>query len=416
MACSGGIDSVVLAHLCYGMELDFTLVHCNFKLRGAASDGDEHFVKQLAVTLKKPFLSRSFDTAAYMKDKNVSLQMAARELRYAWFNELLEQKNTSTLVTAHHADDNLETFIINLSRGTGIQGLTGIPAQTRTISRPLLPFSREQIKEYAVSEGIDWREDSSNRETKYLRNKIRHEILPGLKKLHPTFLDNFKRTQEYLKQTSELMDNHLEALRKGLFMLEEDITTIAIASLKELQPLDAYLYGLFGVYGFTEWSNVKELLSAVSGKEVRSKTHRLIKDRDRLLLIPIGEKENSVYYINESDSKTRTPLHLIITEVDGVGETASNVLYVDKETLKYPLELRKRREGDYFYPMGMKGRKKLSKYFKDEKFNTIAKEQQWLLCSEGNIVWVIGKRPDERNKVSSKTTKILKIIWNVYEK
>ncbi|MEJ1221729.1 tRNA lysidine(34) synthetase TilS [Sediminicola sp. 1XM1-17] len=409
LACSGGLDSVVLTHLCHSAGLDFALAHCNFGLRGEASDGDEAFVKALAHDMDKEFYVIHFDTADYMGKKKVSLQMAARELRYDWFHGLMEQKGWKTLITAHHADDNLETFLINLSRGTGIDGLTGIPENTESISRPLLKNSREEITEYAKSQELKWREDSSNQETKYLRNQIRHKIVPLLKELHPTFLNNFLQTQHYLNGTSMIIDGHIRQLKAHLFVREQEVVKIPIAELSKLEPLEHYLFALFHDYGFVEWNDVQSLLTAMGGKEVRSKTHRLLKHREYLLLQELIEPTSVAYKVQESDKRLEVPMQLSFEVVDRMEETGSNILYVDKETLKYPLTIRKWRKGDYFYPFGMRGRKKVSKFFKDIKMDRISKEKQWLLCSEDLVVWIMEKRGDDRFKVTSKTKQILKI-------
>ncbi|MGB5820533.1 MAG: tRNA lysidine(34) synthetase TilS [Saonia sp.] len=408
LACSGGIDSMVLAHLCASCKLNFAIAHCNFGLRGDESDADEKFVKEFAKNLNHKFYVNHFDTDAYVRGNKVSVQMAARELRYQWFTYLMQEKGFKTLVTAHQADDNLETFLINLSRGTGIDGLIGIPERTDTIARPLLKFSREQLLKYAKAIRMDWREDSSNRDTKYLRNKIRHQLVPGLKELHPTFLDNFQRTQHYLVQTSDMVEAHVGTLKTKLFQKDGDMFTVAIASLLELHPLKAYMYALFKAYGFTEWNNILGLLSATSGKEVRSKTHRLVKDRERLLLQPLVQYIVKTYKIEENQTTIKEPIQLTIDEIAGIGKTSEKILYADKETLKYPLTIRKWKKGDYFYPFGMKGGKKISKFFKDEKMDIIAKGEQWLLCSDDAIVWVIGKRADNRFRVTDNTKSILK--------
>ncbi len=412
LACSGGLDSVVLAHLCYHCKLHFSVAHCNFKLRGKESDRDEKFVQELARKLNKSILVKAFNTSDYVKNQKVSVQMAARDLRYEWFNFLMEEQQIKTLVTAHHADDNLETFIINLSRGTGIKGLTGIPSRTNNIRRPLLPFSRKRILEYAKSEGITWREDQSNAETKYLRNKVRLQIVPLLKELHPTFLDNFIVTQEYLQQIAAISDNHINQLKEEIFIKEGEVIRIKIQALQALKPLKAYIYALFSEYGFTAWVDLKHLITAMSGKEVQSKTHRLVKDRNVLLLSRISDKVEAQFEIPESYTRIEDPISLSIANVDLIDEIGPNVLYVDKETLKYPLRLRKWQKGDYFYPLGMQGRKKISKFFKDEKVDVISKENQWLLCSGNDIIWVVGKRADNRYKVTDRTNEILKLILN----
>ena len=410
MACSGGVDSVVLAHLCSSYQMDFSIAHCNFKLRGEESDKDEDLVRELAKDLGKEIFVTSFNTHGYMAQHKTNLQIAARELRYNWFSQIMENHHIKTLVTAHHADDSLETFFINLSRGTGIEGLTGIPSQTNTISRPLLQFSRAEIKKYAKANAIHWREDASNENTKYLRNNIRHNIIPKLKELNPHFLENFLKTQEYLGQTQEILNHHIVQLRKQLFSKEDGIEKVNVDSLLALNPTKAYLFHFLREYGFTQWDDIYGLLSANSGKEVHSETHRLLKDRDFLLIKPMALKNTEVFNIDDGQEAVLEPISLNFSTVNSIGETSSKIIYVDKETLKYPLTVRKCQKGDYFYPLGMSGKKKISKYFKDEKMDVFAKENQWLLCSNGNIVWIIGKRADDRFKITDKTKEILKII------
>ncbi len=400
---------MVLAHLCKALKFDFALAHCNFSLRGTESDGDEDFVRELASTFEIDVYVKQFDTEQYAEEQRLSVQMAARELRYKWFDELLQSKRYDYVLTAHHADDSLETFLINLSRGTGIEGLSGIPQVNGNVVRPLLPFSRNEIIEYAKSESIQWREDSSNASVKYLRNKIRHEIVPGIKELNPTFLQNFQHTQHHLRQINDLVNNHLNELKSKLFQQRKDKVQIKIAELQKLQPLDAYLYGLFNGYGFSEWSDVKDLLAAESGKQVFSKTHRLIKDRQSLILAKIERKESEAFEIHSDKAIDELPIKISLEDVETFEKQGQNVVFLDKEKLNFPLVLRNWKKGDYFYPFGMKGKKKLSKFFKDEKMDLISKEKQWLLCSGDDIVWIVGRRADERFKVDGSTMKILKI-------
>ncbi|MBO0329735.1 tRNA lysidine(34) synthetase TilS [[Muricauda] lutisoli] len=409
LACSGGLDSVVLTHLCIEEGMDVALAHCNFNLRGKESDGDEKFVRELASKLKVEVFVKRFDTEQYAEEKRLSVQMAARELRYQWFDELLRTKGFDYVLTAHHADDSLETFLINLSRGTGIEGLSGIPEVNQKVVRPLLPFSRDEILGYAQSGNHHWREDSSNVSTKYLRNKIRHNIVPNLKELHPTFLQNFINTQHHLQQTNGMVKQHLHELKSELFLEGEDVINIPIAELQKLHPLESYLYGLFKDYGFTEWNDLKNLLTAMSGKQVFSKTHQLLKDRDNLVLSEIKNRVNGTYTVYLEGNTSKLPVHLLFEHTETVEKQGENVVFLDKEKLNFPLVLRKWEKGDYFYPFGMQGKKKLSKFFKDEKMNLVSKEKQWLLCSGGDIVWVVGKRADERFRVEDSTEEIIKI-------
>lgn len=409
LACSGGVDSTVLAHLCVNTGLGITLAHCNFKLRAEESDGDEAFVRTLGKELEIRVLVKSWDTQSYVKQGKGSVQMVARELRYQWFNELMESGDYGHVLTAHHADDNLETFLINLSRGTGIDGLLGIPVQNRRVVRPLLEFSQSAILEFAKTEQLHWREDSSNSEAKYLRNQIRHKIIPELKTLHPTFLDNFKNTQKHLFQTNQVFNNHITQLRERLFLPTDLGSKIKINELSGLHPLEGYLYALFKDFGFTEWNDVQGLLTASSGKEVQSKTHRLLKDREHLLLMAKESQNQENFQIEPEINQLDNPIRLDFETVDQIEKNNDQTIFVDKEKLNYPLLLRKWEKGDYFYPFGMQGKKKLSKFFKDEKVDIFSKEKQWLLCSGEDIVWVVGRRLDERFKVDGSTKKILKI-------
>ncbi|WKB81185.1 tRNA lysidine(34) synthetase TilS [Cellulophaga lytica] len=409
VACSGGVDSVVLAHLCAQLNLEFSIAHCNFKLRDKASDDDEEFVRSLAHQLHKKIFVTNFNTVGYVNNNKVSVQMAARDLRYAWFAKLVKENNLETVLTGHQADDNLETFLINLSRGTGVDGLLGIPSKTSALARPLLPFTRNQIENFAKQNNIIWREDKSNKETKYLRNRIRHKIVPELKELHPTFLQNFNNTQVYLQETSVLAEDYTTLLKKELFVHKNGFIEVSVAKLITYNPLKTYLYALFSDYGFTEWQDVANLLTAMSGKQVLSRTHRLVKNRENLLLQELKEANSDVYLVNKDQETVSYPIKLHFKNVSEIGITNNTTIYVDKSKLKFPLVLRKREEGDVFYPFGQKGKKKLSKYYKDIKLSVVEKDEQWLLCSGSNIVWVVGKRADNRFKVAAGCDNVLKI-------
>ncbi len=412
IAISGGIDSVVLAHLCHKLNLNIALAHCNFNLRGAESDADEDFVVELAKNLNLEVFTQRFDTEAYAKDNQRSIQMAARELRYNWFEELAEQLKFDYILTAHHADDNLETFLINFTRGTGLEGLTGIPEINGKFVRPLLPFSSNEIQAYATKNNIKWRDDSSNASVKYLRNKLRHEVVPILKEINPSLIQSFQTTLENLNDTADIVEESTNAvLKRAIETMNEHFITFKISEFKKVNNPKAYMFEVFKSFGFTEWSDMVNLLDAETGKQVLSNTHRLIKNRDQLLLSPFKSKAVvKEISISEHETKKETPFGtLCFDAADAISKSEQHIIYVDKDTLKFPLKLRKRQEGDIFYPLGMKGKKKLSKYFKDEKLSLLDKEHTWLLCSGNAIVWVVGRRADERFKVTKKTKQILKI-------
>ncbi|WOD43093.1 tRNA lysidine(34) synthetase TilS [Hwangdonia lutea] len=411
IAISGGMDSVVLTHLCHQLHFNMALAHCNFNLRGHESDADETFVLDVAEDLELEVFIESFDTETFAKDNKISIQMAARELRYNWFDELTNQLKFDYILTAHHADDNLETFLINLSRGTGLEGLTGIPADNNKLVRPLLPFSREAIGTYANTKKMKWREDSSNASTKYLRNKLRHDVIPILKEVNPQLLHNFQNTLSHLKGSSHIIAESIDAfLSKAIESMDNNKVKFKISEFKKLKHPKPYLYETFKEFGFTQWDDILNLLDAETGKQVFSATYRLIKNRAHLLLSEINLDESIPILISENDNKVETSFGILFfDEADAVSKQQSSCIYVDKVKLKFPLILRKWEEGDVFYPFGMQGKKKLSKYFKDEKLSLLDKEKIWLLCSDNKIVWVIGKRADNRFKVTESTKQILKI-------
>lgn len=411
IAISGGIDSVVLTHLCHKLKLNIALAHCNFNLRGDESDADEDFVLQLAENLDLEVFIESFDTNTYANENNVSIQMAARELRYNWFEELAEQLNFDYVLTAHHADDNLETFLINFTRGTGLDGLTGIPEINDVFVRPLLPFSSENIKNYANNNNIKWRDDSSNASTKYLRNKLRHDVVPILKEINPSLLQSFENTLSNLQDSKDIVNDKIKDLiKEGVIKLTATGFKLNIKQIKKHDNPKAYLYRFLNEFGFSEWNDIVNLLDAQSGKYICSNEWRLIKDREHLLLSEINTKAQENIIISETANKVETPLGMLFfDEADAIFGKRTNIIYVDKTKLSYPLTVRKWEEGDVFYPLGMTGKKKLSKYFKDEKLSLLDKENIWLLCSENNIVWVINKRADNRFRVTENTKQILKI-------
>lgn len=411
IAISGGMDSVVLTHLCSRLNLNVTLAHCNFKLRGEESNADEKFVRQFAKTLKTEIFVQHFDTKSYAQVQKISIQMAARELRYQWFNDLAQQLGAKFILTAHHADDNLETILINLIRGTGLDGLIGIPQINENIVRPLLPFSRADIEKYIKKHNLQWREDASNASTKYVRNKIRHEVVPVLKEINPNLLKNVEQLVENIKDSNQIVIDRMEKVKKKIFDDSNPFQIkLNISKLKNLNTPKPYLYQLLKDYGFSQWEDIVSLLDAKTGKYVCSATHRLIKNREELILTEIPNLKDEIIVIPTMFSEVDTPIGTIrFEEVDCIKTINENTIYVDAKKLKFPLKLRKWKEGDWFYPFGLKGKKKLSKFFKDEKFSLVEKENTWLLCSGEYIVWVVGYRADNRFKVLNNSKKILKI-------
>ena len=411
LAVSGGLDSMVLMHLFHQLNYDIAIAHCNFQLRGKESDADEKFVKVKSEKLKVKSYFIRFETEKFANENKLSIQLAARKLRYDWFYQLLENENYDYLLTAHHLDDQLETFLINLSRGTGIEGLTGIPATNDKIIRPLLLFSREEILAFAEENSISWREDSSNASTKYLRNRIRHEVIPVLKTLNPNFLESFENTLEHLNQANTLVNDAAKMQFDLVVKQLDDQHIFDIPKLLELSNFKAYLYQWLKDFGFTAWNDIYDLVHANSGKQIFSETHVLLKDRNHLILFEKRDSQQSEsYFVNDFNSKVNIPLKLSFCKVANISNVNANCIFVDENQLKLPLVIRKWQEGDVFYPAGMSGKKKLSKFFKDEKYSLLDKQNQWLLCSNDEIVWVIGKRADQRFITKETTQNSIKIV------
>lgn len=411
LAVSGGVDSMVLTHFFKALNYNIAIAHCNFNLRGEESDGDENFIRSYAQENDIEIFVTHFDTVSFAEDTKLSIQMAARQLRYAWFQELMEQKGLDYLLTAHHLDDSIETFLINFTRGTGLEGLTGIPQQNDNVIRPLLPFTRVEIENYAEENGIKWREDSSNASDKYMRNKLRHDIIPVLKSMNTDFSGSFKETLQHLQQVQSLAEDASVLVYKQVVTEVDGQKHINIKQLLRLSNYQAYLYQWLKPFGFTAWNDIYNLPNAQSGKQISTEQYRLLKNRETLILEPIQQQNNQVYEIEEGIKEINNPVHLNFQNLTSVSKNLSkNEIFVNNELIKFPLFVRKWRKGDYFYPFGMNGKKKkVSKFFKDEKMSLSEKENTWLLCSGKDIVWIIGRRADERYKVTENTTQILNI-------
>lgn len=405
LACSGGVDSMVLLYLLQKSNYSIAVAHCNFLLRETASDRDAAFVSGYCIAHGLQYFEQSFKTKDHAKTKGISTQMVARELRYQWFDTLKNDHEFTHLLTAHHLDDQLETFLINLGRGSGIKGLSGIPDQI--ILRPLLKVSKEDIMAYAKENKISWREDASNAEEDYLRNQLRHQLIPKWKAIQPNLIEQLEKSQQQLRMAEEALAVQCDQFIAEYFIAKENYVAISIEALQTLKPLTYYLHALFSPYGFTHFSDLNALLGAQSGKQLFSVTHRLLKDRGVLLLSPVAQAEGKEIFHWTPTEDLIFPIKLRLGE--DVAENAHSAILAT-EALKYPLILRKYKEGDYFYPVGMKGKKKLSKFFKDQKYSLLEKEQQWLLCSGGEIVWVVGQRVDARFAATSETQNPLKIV------
>jgi tRNA(Ile)-lysidine synthase len=411
LAVSGGLDSMVLLHLFRELQYDIAIAHCNFQLRGVESFGDQKFIQDYAEANGIPIFLTQFDTSAFANDYKLSTQVAARELRYNWFYELLETENFDFVLTAHHADDNLETFLINLSRGTGLEGLTGIPEQNDKIIRPLLFSSRFEIENYAKENNIQWREDSSNASDKYVRNKIRHHLIPVLKELNPNFMSSFLKTESYLQESMAMVEDAAIMVYQQVASEVGDQIHFNLKQLLKLPNYNSYLYQWLKEYGFTAWNDIYDLVESQSGKQVFTTDFRLLKDRDYLILAPVNHSIiQEEFLINENQKEVKIPLNITFSKVADISVATNRTIFVDNDKLVFPLVLRKWKTGDVFMPFGMDGKsKKVSKVFKDEKLSLIEKENTWLLCSNDQIIWVIGMRSDNRFRITNTTKNILKI-------
>ncbi len=417
IAVSGGLDSMTVLSILKDLGYNFALAHCNFKLREEESELDEQFVKDWAQKNKTKCFIKQFDTVSYAKTKKISIQLAARELRYQWFDALLKQEHYNYLITAHHANDNLETVLFNLTRGTGFKGMLGIPDKNDKIIRPFLPFTRDEIASYAKENNIAWREDKSNASDKYSRNKIRHRVIPVLESLNPQLIKSFNKSLEHFKAREHICNDYLTELKKKIFKIDGRGTIrISIKTVLRLSNPKMYLYELLNEFGFTAWDDIADLLNAQSGKQIFSKTHRLLKNRDTFVITALKNKEltkSKTYTIDNLEiGLTLEGLKLRFENVvkkDFKKSANTDCVFVDKDKIKGLLTLRKWEKGDYFYPLGMQGKKKISAFFKDQKMSLLDKENTWLLTVNKDIIWVLGKRLDNRFKITEQTKNILKI-------
>lgn len=415
LGISGGIDSVCMFHLFRQLEYPIGIAHCNFLLRGEESDQDELFVKNLAEKFDIPFFSTQFNTKEISESEGISIQMAARDLRYEWFEEIRSKYSYDYIAIAHNRDDVIETFLINLTRGSGIKGFTGIKSKTGNIIRPLLFAARKEILEYLHSSNYNFREDSSNSSVKYCRNLIRHEIIPLFEQINPRFRETMIENILRLQDTETIYLDYIEHNRTSVFKEEEHRIFINLKKLNELTPLSSFLFEFLKPFGFskTQITDIEESLDKTPGKQFYSLTHRLIKDRTDLILEEISSVNDRKFYIDAETIMINKPLILKFSKLElkvDFNITNSNLIGLfDLDQIVFPLILRKWQKGDYFMPLGMKNLKKLSDFFIDNKLSIFDKENTWILESNNKIVWILGYRIDERFKITKNTKDILKV-------
>ena len=401
---SGGADSVAMLHVLLTLGYDCEVAHCNFHLRDAESDRDEKFVEELAQKLNIPFHKTDFDTKTFAKENSVSIEMAARELRYDWFEELRKKCNAQYIVVAHSADDVVETTLMNFTRGTGIDGLRSIEPKNAAVVRPFLEVWRTKIEQYLQENNLPFVEDSTNAEKIHLRNKFRHSVIPLLETINPAFKKSTLRTVSHLKDVAKIYHKTVKKEQKKFIFKRKSGFEISIPELKKRTGYASLLYEFLKVKDFNS-AQVEDIVSGLdgeSGQQYFSKTHRVLKDRDSLFVCLSG-----------LDPQPPAMQFTIIEKPDSLTTLSDfkdkNTAYLDANKLQFPLEIRRWQEGDYFYPFGMRKRKKLSNYFIDKKYSLFEKENAWLLLSGGKIVWLVSERTSEHYKIDEKTKDILKI-------
>jgi tRNA(Ile)-lysidine synthase len=413
LAVSGGMDSMVMAHLFMATRIPIAFAHCNFNLRGAESKENEAFVAKFAKENQTPYFVKSFSTAAYAKKQRISIQMAARELRVNWLEKLVVEHQFESYATAHHLDDQIETFFINLFRGTGIAGIHGILPRQDKLIHPMLFAYRSELEEFAQKNNIHFSMDSSNFKADYDRNKIRHELIPLLETMKPGIKKILTGNIENFREAEEVYKNYVQRIKKRLVQKKDDLWMIRIDKLKRLSNPPTYLFELIREFNFnfSQAQAIFNSLGSISGKQFYSSTHRLSKDREHLLVQVNKSQEKEPFIIETDDETIHYPFNMeLIKHTRGASYQIPNnplIAAVDGRQLIFPLVLRPWKAGDFFYPLGMNHKKMLSDFFIDQKLSIPQKESTWLLESDGKIVWVVGHRLDDRFKISKKTTHII---------
>jgi tRNA(Ile)-lysidine synthase len=414
LAVSGGVDSVVMAHLFHMAGYSFAIAHCNFQLRGEESDRDEQFVSQLGVQYNVPVFNTRFDTHAYVSMHRVSVQVAARELRYRWLEETRAMHGCSFIATAHHMHDNVETVLMNFCKGTGLAGLHGILPRQGLIIRPLLFAQKEAILEYAGKHSLSFVEDSSNITDKYTRNFFRHHVIPPIQEAYPGAVQHMATTIERIREAELLYQEALSRHKKRLLEQKGNTFMVPVLKLQKTTPLHTVAYELFREFGVTpaQVGQVLELLDSESGRYVATPTHRIIRNRQWLLITPQEQQKADVIVIEKEQVHVHTAgghLKLRTQERAALGSipAAAHLACLDSRHVRYPLILRRWKQGDYFYPLGMNKKKKLSRFFIDQKLSLPQKENAWVLESAKRIVWIVGMRIDDRFKITDSTKEVL---------
>ncbi|MBX3239233.1 MAG: tRNA lysidine(34) synthetase TilS [Chitinophagaceae bacterium] len=427
LAVSGGVDSIVLCELCRQSGFQFIIAHCNFRLRGDESERDEKFVRSLGEQYQAPVVVKKFDTEAYASGKKISIQVAARELRYEWFHSLLGTPITtpagdirpSVLLTAHHADDNIETVLMNFYKGTGIQGLRGILPKQGKLVRPLLFATKKELQQFAQENNLDYVTDSSNLSDKYTRNYFRHQVIPLISKLLPEAEENMAGNIIRFRETAELYEQAISLYKKKLLEPKGQNLEIPVLKLLQQKPLHTIVYEIIKDYGFSskQTAEAVALLQSDTGKFILSPTHRILKNRNRLIISPLTEEKSNIILIDEKDTTVYFEEGRLLIDIKDIKpgtevnqDPATAVL--DARDIRFPLLLRKWKPGDYFYPLGMQKKKKLARFFIDNKLSLADKEKTWVIESGKKIIWIVGQRIDDRFKVTEKTKWLLTISVN----
>ena len=405
LTVSGGKDSVCMLHLFVQLNYPLAIAHCNFSLRGADSDEDENFVKGLVNQYGLPFFSKRFSTNKYAQEKGVSIQMAARDLRYAWFQELGFDK----IATAHHQDDNIETLLLKKGRKASLEGLCGIPVKNRNIIRPLLCFSAKEIESHLLQNKWGWREDTSNTSTHYQRNEIRLLQLPRLEKENPKIRKLLMQEITINQQKYAKLQQEVKRLFPIVWKKSNTHQEMNLNELLNHPQKEDLIYEFLKEYGPFSWQDVFALMESESGKEIFNQHYRLIKNRSSILILINKIEKYAAVKIDKKTKAINTPIPLsfsVTKRKDSISFSDNSMTLIDFSKLSFPLTLRKWKHGDFFVPLGMKGRKKVSDFMIDEKFSILEKENTWVLCSNDDIVCVVGYRIDERYKLVAQTEKV----------